>query len=275
MEKEEFLKKIGIELKISKNSEYTIRNYVSANQDLLNFTKKNPKEIDENDVKLFMSEKLSDKSPSSTILFLSAIKYAYSNILKKDPTIALKRPKKDKKIPTVLTKQEVRTLLDNCNTKKSKLMLSLLYATGMRVSELTNLKIKDISFDEKIGFIRRAKGRKDRIFNIPEFLFDELSEHAEKQKAIHQEHFFTGLKGKLTNRNIQKIVQKVSLKSGIKKEIHPHTLRHSFATHLLESGTDIRVIQKLLGHSSISTTELYTHISSEQIKKVISPIDKL
>jgi|SRR3989344_1265403 len=275
MNNQEFLNKIKVELKISKNSEYTLRNYIRANEDLLNFSNKKPDEINEDDIKLYMSEKLSDKAAMSTILFLSAIKYSYSNILKKDLTIAIKRPKREKRIPSVLTKDEIKTLLDNCDSKKSKLMLSLLYATGMRVSELTNLKISNFQFDENTGIIRQAKGKKDRIFNIPSFLKEELINQVENQKFLKQEHLFSGPKGKLTERNIQKIVQGLSKRAGIKKQVSCHTLRHSFATHLLENGVDIRMIQELLGHADLSTTQIYSHVSAEQLKKIQSPLDNL
>ncbi|MAG07288.1 integrase [Candidatus Pacearchaeota archaeon] len=275
MEKEEFLKKIEIELKISKNSPHTIRNYLKANNDLLVFVEKNPDQITEDDVKHFMSENLTDKASTSIILFLSAVKFSYSNILKKDPTISIKRPKRERKIPTVLTKDEIKLLLKNCITKKSKLMLSLLYATGMRVSEITNLKIKDLSFEEKIGYIRQAKGRKDRIFNIPDFLSKDLQKQTNSQQKHEKEFLFTGPKNKLSERNIQKIVQLVTRRAGIKKPVHPHTLRHSFATHLLEDGVDIRKIQEFLGHTDLSTTQIYTHISTEELKKIKSPIDNL
>ena len=275
MEKEEFLKKIEVELKISKNSPYTIRNYVSLNKEFLEFTKKLPEKIIEDDIKLFMSEKLSTRSPVSVILFLAAIRYAYSNIFKMDPTSNIKRPRKDKKIPVVLTKEEVKKILDSCDTKKSRLMLSLIYATGMRVSELTNLKSKDFHFDENIGFVRQAKGRKDRIFNIPSFIKEDLIEQIGKQKEKKQEYIFSGPKEKLSPRNIQKIVQLAAIKAGINKSVHPHTLRHSYATHLLERGVDIRMIQELLGHSSISTTEIYTHVSKEELKKIQSPLDSM
>ncbi|MEM3074365.1 MAG: tyrosine-type recombinase/integrase [Candidatus Pacearchaeota archaeon] len=275
MEKEEFLKKLSIELKISKNSEHTIRNYLKANRSLLEFSKKPPEKIREGDIKLFMSEKLASKSSMSVILFLASVKYAYTNILKFDPTITIKRPKRERKIPSVLTKDEVKRIIESSFNNKTKLIISLLYSTGMRVSEITNLKINDFHFDEKIGFVRQAKGKKDRIFNIPDFLKKDLEKQVKKQKELNRDYLFTGPKGKLSERNIQKIVQNASLRAGIKKEVHPHTLRHSFATHLLENGTDVRLIQKLLGHSSISTTELYTHISNEQLKKVKSPIDNL
>ena len=180
MQKEEFLKKLQVELTISKNSEYTIRNYTKANEVFLDFTKKTPDKIDEDDVKLYIAQNIADNSASSIIVFLSAIKYAYSNILKNDPTVAIKRPKKEKKLPTVLSKEEIKRLLKSLDTKKSQLMVSLMYACGMRVSELVNLEITNLDFEEKIGHIRQAKGRKDRIFNIPEFLTTRL------KKQIHK-----------------------------------------------------------------------------------------
>ena len=275
MKKEEFLEKLQIELKISKNSNYTLRNYLNANESLLAFIKKSPDKITQYDVKLFLAEKLSSRASSSIIIFLSAIKYAYGNILKKDPTINIKRPKRERKLPTVLTTDEIKSMLNNCETKKSKIMLSLLYATGMRVSEITNLKASDIVFEENIGYIRQAKGRKDRIFNLPELLVKDLQKQVKKQKELDQRYLFSGPKAQLSTRNLQKIVQKTAKRAGIKKEVHPHTLRHSFATHLLESGVDIRKIQELLGHADLSTTQIYTHISKEELKKIPSPLDNL
>ena len=275
MEKEEFLKKLEIELKISKNSPYTLRNYLDANKNLLDFCNKKPDEISEDDIKHFISEKLAEKASTSTIMFLSAVRYAYSNILKRDPTTNIKRPKKEKRIPEVLSKDEVRLLLGSLVNKKSKLMISMLYACGFRVSELVNLKLQDFDFDNKTGHVKQAKGKKDRAFNIPEFLFNDLKEQAALQKQANQEYLFTSKNGKLTSRNLQKIVKTAVNVAGIKKEVHPHTLRHSFATHLLEDGVDIRKIQELLGHTDLSTTQIYTHISTEELKKIKSPIDDL
>jgi integrase/recombinase XerD len=275
MNQEEFLKKIEVELKISKNSEHTIENYLICNRDFLNFIKKLPEQMDEDDVKLYLSEKMTDKSTSSIIVFLSALRYAYLNILKKDITLNIKRPKKEKHIPVVLTKEEVKKLIESSENKKSKLMISLLYACGMRVSELTNLKVNNLEFDEKIGQIKQGKGKKDRIFNIPEFLLQDLIGLVKVQKENNREYLFSGPKGKLSTRNLQKIVSLATRKAQINKEVHPHTLRHSFATHLLENGVDIRLIQELLGHADLSTTQLYAHVSSAQLKKISSPIDQL
>lgn len=275
MKKEDFLKKIEVELKISKNSEYTIRNYLSGNVKILEFTEKQPEEINEDDVKNYIAENLTNHASMSIILFLSAIRYAYSNILKNDITLGIKRPKREKRLPIVLTKDEIKKMLDSIDTRKSKLMISLMYACGMRVSEILNLKASDLNFEEDVGYVRQAKGKKDRIFNIPKFLTNDLKKQVKKQLEKNQEYLFTGPKGALSARNLQKIVNKTAQKAGIKKSVHCHTLRHSFATHLLENNIDIRKIQELLGHSDLSTTQIYTHISSEELKKIKSPLDEL
>ena len=275
MNPSEFLQKIQIELKISKNSNYTIRNYLRAVQDLLEFTKKSPEQITTDDVKLYMSEKLTEQASSSIIVFLSALRFAFGNILGKDITLGIKRPKREKRIPAVLTKEEVQRLIEAIPTKKSKLMAILTYSCGFRVSELINLKINDLNFEEMIGHVRQGKGRKDRIFNIPQKLANRLQKHVQNQKELNQEYVFSGKKGALTDRNFQKIIRNAAKKAGINKEVHPHTLRHSFATHLLENGTDIRMIQELLGHADLSTTQIYTHVSTEELKKIKSPFDSL
>lgn len=271
----EFLKKLEIELKISKNSEYTLKNYLNSNKQLLEFLKKKPEDVTPEDLKIYIIENLSNHASSSIILFLSAIKYAYLNILGEDLTKKIKRPKREKRLPTVLTKEEVKKLINIFDNVKSRLMISLIYACGMRVSELTSLKIDNLDFNDKIGYIKQAKGKKDRMFNIPLFLLDELKEQSENQKQKGQEYLFSGPKGKLTSRNIQKIVSLAAKKAQIKKDVHCHTLRHSFATHLLEDGVDIRKIQELLGHADLSTTQIYTHISTEELKKIKSPLDNL
>lgn len=275
MEKEEFLKKIEIELKISKNSQYTIRNYLQANRDLLDKIQKSPDKISEDELKKFIVENLQKNSANSIILFLSAIKYAYLNILHKDITSTIKRPRRDKKIPEVLSKEEIKALINILDNEKSRLMVSLIYACGLRVSELTHLKLSDLDFDSKTGNIKQAKGRKDRVFNIPSFLLLPLQNYSLEQKKLKKDYLFTGPNGKLSSRNIQKIVSGAAKRAGIKKEVHPHTLRHSFATHLLENGIDIRMIQELLGHSDLSTTQIYTHVSREELRKIKSPLDDL
>jgi integrase/recombinase XerD len=275
MNKEDFLKKLEVELKISKNSDYTLRNYIDCNRKFLEYSKKDPDSINEDDVKSYIANVLSKSSSSSLIVFLSSLRYSFSNILHRDITLNIKRPKKEKKIPTVLTKEEVKILINSIVSKKSRLMVSFMYACGFRVSELVNLKVKDLNFEEKIGNVRQGKGKKDRVFNIPEFILEDLKNQVERQKEKKEEYLFTGLKGKLSERNLQKIISLAAKHAGIKKDVHCHTLRHSFATHLLENGTDIRKIQELLGHADLSTTQIYTHISREELKKIKSPIDEV
>ena len=248
---------------------------MDCNKKFLEYIKKNPEDVNEDDVKYYLAENLSKSSSSTLIIFLSALRYAYSNVLHKDITIGIKRPKKEKRIPTVLTKDEVKTLINSIASKKSRLMVSFMYACGFRVSELVNMKVKDLNFEEKIGNVRQGKGKKDRVFNIPEFLLEDLKIQAEKQKEEKKEYLFTGPKEKLSERNLQKIISLAAKHAEIKKDVHCHTLRHSFATHLLENGTDIRKIQELLGHSDLSTTQIYTHISREELKKIKSPIDEV
>jgi len=274
MNNQEFLKKLETELKISKASPHTIKNYLKQNQLLLDFTKKQPVETTTDDIKFYMVENLTNSAAATITLFLAAIKYAHFNLLNQDPTLPIKRPKKETHIPRTLSKQETKLLLSKIKNEKSNLITSLIYAVGLRVSELTNLKILDINLPEKIGHIRQAKGNKDRIFNIPEFLFDQIENQIEKQSNLNQTYLFSGRDGKISTRNIQKIISQASKRAGL-QNVHTHTLRHSFATHLLEEGIDIRKIQELLGHSNLSTTQIYTHVSNEELKKIKSPIDSL
>ncbi|MBT3642516.1 tyrosine-type recombinase/integrase [archaeon] len=272
MENEEFLKKVETELKISKNSNYTVRNYLSSNKALLEFSQKDPESITSEDVKLFLAEKLSENASASIILFLAAVKYAYLLNFGRDITRTIKRPKKEKRLPNVLSKEEVKKLFDELKNSKSRLMASLMYACGFRVSELVNLKLEDLNFQEKIGHVRQAKGKKDRIFNIPEFLIEDLEGQSNIQKNQNEIYLFVGRSGKLSTRNLQKIISSASKRAGL-NNVHCHTLRHSFATHLLESEVDIRKIQELLGHADLSTTQIYTQVSTEEIKKIKSPIE--
>jgi len=170
-----------------------------------------------------------------------------------------------------LTKDEVRSVIDSADNEKSRLIISLLYSSGLRVSELVNLKVSDLDFKENIGWVRKGKGNKDRLFTLSQNLVNDVKKYLEGRQ---HEYVFSKSKP-LTTRNIQKIIHGVKKRAGINKKVTPHTLRHSFATHLLESGVDIRKIQVLLGHSSLNTTQLYAHVSSEEIKKIANPLDSL
>lgn len=266
------IEKLKTELKLRGFSPLTIRNYAFFVEKFLKKTNKNVSEINNDDVKIYLAEMFDTKSKNTIMLAVASLKFFFKEILGKEIE-EIKIPKKEKKLPEVLSREEVMSLIDSADNLKSRLIISFLYSTGLRVSELVNLKIEDLNLNEKIGWVRKGKGSKDRIFAISESLSKELQEYLNKKA---KENTFLFSKNKpLTTRNIQKIISGTRKRARINKKVTPHTLRHSFATHLLENGTDIRVIQAMLGHSSLSTTQVYTHISSEQIKKVKNPLDLL
>jgi len=187
--------------------------------------------------------------------------------------ISLPNPKENHTLPEILTLNEVKKLIDSTLNPKHRLIIKLLYGCGLRVSEIVNLQKQNINFEENLIHIRLAKGKKDWFVKLPSSVKKDLKNYSElnKDKIL----FPSNRSGKLTKDTIQKIVQNASKKAGIKKRVYPHLLRHSFATHLLESGTDLRIIQKLLGHSSIKTTQIYTQISQASIKNIKSPLDNI
>ena len=185
------------------------------------------------------------------------------------------RPRREYKLPNVLSKEEVRRLLEACVNTKHKSMLSLIYACGLRRNELLNLCPQDLDTKRGILIIRQAKGRKDRIVPLPEKIVALLREYFKKERP--QKWLFEGQKKgtRYDERSIEEVMKKAVRLSGIKKNVTLHWLRHSYATHLLEAGVDLRYIQELLGHKSSRTTEIYTHVSTKSIQTIRSPYDTL
>jgi integrase/recombinase XerD len=266
----EEVEKLRTELKIRGFSPLTARNYSFFVDKFLKRIGKNACDVNSDDVKLYLSEMFDTKSKNTIMLAAAALRFFYEEILKKDFE-DIKMPKKENKLPEVLTKDEVKLLINSCDNEKSRLMLSMLYSSGLRVSELVNLKVNDINLNENIGWVRKGKGNKDRLFAVSPQLVSDIKDYL---KDRGNNYIFSKDKP-LTTRNIQKIIKATKTRAGINKKVTPHTLRHSFATHLLENGTDIRIIQALLGHSNLNTTQIYAHVSSEQIKKVQNPLDSL
>ena len=266
----EALQNLHSELRLRGFSPLTVRNYSFFVDKFLKHANKDAVNLDAQDAKNYLSSLFESKSKNTIMLAAAALKFFYVEVLKKDFS-EIKMPKKERSLPAVLTPDEVRALIGSADTEKSKLIISLLYSSGLRVSELVNLKVSDINSQDGTGWVRRGKGGKDRLIIISPTLVKGLYEYLEGRS---NQYIFSKEKP-LTTRNIQKIIKLTSKRAGIQKKVTPHTLRHSFATHLLENGTDIRIIQTMLGHSSLSTTQVYTHISSEQLKKVQNPLDML
>lgn len=267
------LEKLENELKIRGYSPETVKAYLKYNKDFTFFIRKDSSIIMVDDVKKYLAYLISDKQMAarSVNLARAALLFYYNDVLGKG-FVNIKTPKISRSLPVILSKEEIKLLIKHVGSKKSKLMIEMLYSSGIRVSELVNMHVSQLELDTKIAWVRSGKGSKDRLVILSERLVKSLKKYLEN----HQSQFlFPGRRGALGTRNIQQIVKLSAKKAGINKQVTPHTLRHSFATHLLEAGNDIRVIQELLGHADLSTTQIYTHVSSTAKMKVRSPLDSI
>lgn len=257
------------ELQLRGYASGTKKKYVEINRDFLQFIGKNVSLIGKDDVKKYLAYLIGSKNvaPRSINLVRSALYFYYNEVLEKSIS-GIKIPKIGNSLPEVLTKDEVKLLFSCASTKKGLFIMKLLYGSGLRVSELVSLKSKDVDLDSGSAWVRSGKGGKDRLIILPKTLLKSF------RKFLKNEFVLSGLKGgPLSVRSVQETVKRAAKKAKIRKHVTPHTLRHSFATHLLEAGNDLRVIQELLGHSNLQTTQIYTHISSEQKMRVVSPAD--
>ncbi|HOK56210.1 MAG TPA: tyrosine recombinase XerC [bacterium] len=194
--------------------------------------------------------------------------------IRKNPAILIQSPKIPEKLPNFLTYNEISRILEipfdkkNWQTLRDKAILEILYSTGIRVGELVNLKLEDINFVDEVIKVK-GKGKKERIVPIGKPALNSLIEYIEKRPNKKEKFLFLNKYGKkLTERTIERLVKKYSLISGINKNVTPHTIRHTFATHLLDRGADLRTVQELLGHERITTTQIYTHLTIEKLKEL-------
>ena len=265
------LKKIETEIKLRGFSKQTSKMYVLYNKQFLEKYKIEPTKVTEDDVKIYLADRLEEGlSTKSVALIKAALMFYYNEIL--GNKFEVKTPKIKKSTPVVLTKDEINKLFSVIKNKKHLLILKLYYASGLRLSEAITLRVKNLDFNEKVIWIRDGKGGKDRMSILSNNLSNELQEFCQYKNK--DDFIFVNKKGDpLSARSVQKIVERAKGEANIQKDVHIHTLRHSFATHLLEAGIDIRKIQELLGHSDLSTTQIYTKVSNEELKKVKSPLD--
>jgi len=261
--------KLKRELEIRNFSKQTVKGYLFSVDKFLNYAR--GRGLNEDILKDYVQNSLKNKNPSSVRKDLFAIKFFFEHIIKQK--VELPNPKKNKSLPEIVTIGEMKRLIENTSNIKHRLIIKLLYGCGLRVSEIVNLKKEDVNFEENLIHVKLAKGRKDRFVKIPESLLGELNSYCDlcNGKVL----LASNRGGKLTKDTIQKIVQNAAKKASIKKRVYPHLLRHSFATHLLDNGTDLRIIQKLLGHSDIRTTQIYLQVSNQSIKNVRSPLDNV
>jgi len=217
-------------------------------------------------VKLFLAKKVGEGySPRSINLMRSALYFLFKDVLEQ-PIPNIKIPKIKKSLPTVLSEDEIQRLFAAAGSRKSKLIMQLLYSSGLRVSELCNLKREHVEDNGRI-IVKDGKGGKDRVCFISTQLVSKLPQAG---------YLFTDRSnGPMTPRSVQRMVKRAAKPAGITKHVTPHKLRHSFATHLHNGGTSIRIIQELLGHSNLQTTQIYTHVSEKLLEDVVNPLDSI
>jgi len=281
LESEKFPKqweiKLENEMRAVKFSQHTIKGYIFYNRFLCHYIQKMPEEIQTGDIKQFLAavEKGRDYSAATLNLALSAIKFFYSRVLPRDIISEQRRPRQDKRLPVVLSKEEIKRMFKNENNFKHRLLLMMVYASGLRAGEVVRLKREDVDMKRKTIYIYSSKSRKDRYTLMSETVISALSEYYSKYNI--NEWLFSGAEPDkhLTSRSAQHIFERALKRAKVEKAATLHSLRHSFATHLLESGTDIRYIQELLGHASIVTTERYTHVARRKTLSIKSPLDMI
>lgn len=272
-------------LKIDKRySDLTVESYRTEIKGYLDFFKEKNikvKDIKNSDIKDYLAYIKKGETSERTLAHnVSVIRTFYKflltqKVIERNPTEFLELPKLRKKLPTVLSKEEVEKLLDidltDCYSYRNKAMLELLYSTGLRVSELVNLELSNIDL-ENCTLKTIGKGNKERIIPISDYALYYVEKYINEyrgsmlKKGVNNYVFINNHGNVMTRQGFFKIIKKLAAEKNIKTPISPHTLRHSFATHLLDYGADLRSIQEMLGHSNLSTTQIYTHVSSEHLK---------
>ena len=268
---EEYLQK----LELRKYALNTARTYIGLFEGFMNYYQDRELiGLDENDIRLYLQHLVQQqKSDSYLNQVVNAIKFYYEVVLEMPNRFyRIERPRKKERLPEVLGKEEVVAIIRHTNNLKHQCIVSLLYSAGLRRGELLNLKPTMIDSKRMVIRIEGGKGKKDRYTLLSESLLIDLRQYYQVWKP--KEYLFEGqYGGRYSGRSVGQLLARAAQQAGIKKRVTPHMLRHSFATHLLESGTDLRYIQSLLGHSSSKTTEIYTHVAVNSFKNIKNPLD--
>lgn len=250
-------------------SRKSIKTYVQCLKQFLRVCHKEPRRITKSDIKDYLTGLAeSDKSGSTLNVHLNAIKFATKEILNKKWVVGIRFSKAPRSLPVVLSKAEVLSIISCIGNFKHRLIVQLMYSAGLRVEEVVRLRRADFEFDHGFGWVRGGKGRKDRMFIIADSISGELRDYVLQCGSW----VFPGRNGPLTVRSVQEVVRRAARDARIWKKVHPHTFRHSFATHLIEDGYAVSVVQSLLGHSSPSTTRVYVRTARPTLS-VKSPLD--
>lgn len=268
----EFLEKTDRSLRLRNYSIRTRKAYLYYINSYFKFIKHKKYDDKRQAIEDFLLGRQKKKQSSQTInLALNAIKYFYREVLGDRTEIKIEYAKRNQRLPVVLSHSEIEKIISSISNSKHKLMITLGYAGGLRVSEVVNLKVMDLDIDELVVRIRNAKGKKDRISVLPEKIQNDLR-NLIAGKRNNDFVFASSRGGKLTTTTLQKVFRQSLAKAKVNKPATFHSLRHSFATHLLENGVDVRYVQELLGHANIRTTQIYTHVINPALKNIKSPL---
>lgn len=262
------------ECKRRRYSDKTIKTYLYYIHNFLNWSKKDLGKISKKDVKAYL-QRMDNQGKSGNTLNVAhmAIKFLFEDVMERRMWIDIKYSKVPKKIQRFLDKNETRKFIDSIKNPKHALMICLMYSAGLRVSELINLKKEDLKIEQGFGYVRNGKGGKDRLFVITP-IFRNILKRICFKKNDSEHLFISGRGGKYSVRSMQLVVKKAAKKACL-KDVHPHTLRHSFANQLIENGLDLCGLQAVLGHKSPETSMIYVHSNSPKLIKLQSPIETL
>ena len=277
-QQEKILNRFSLWMNQKRYSDNTIKTYVSLLKIfILYYSSTDLKEIGEKEVIRFNEDYIlkNNFSSSTQNQFINAIKLFYSKYTHRFLDLEnLERPQKSKNLPEVLSMNEVKCIINSFSNIKHRTLISLIYSAGLRIGEALSLKIKDVDSERMMLYIRQAKGKKDRYVPLSKVLLTLLKQYYVVYRP--KTYLFEGADNKMYTASSARAILRVAVKKcNIHKRVTLHTLRHSYATHLLESGTDIRLIQELLGHNSPKTTMIYTHVSSSSLQNIDNPLDKL
>jgi site-specific recombinase XerD len=264
-------------------SENTIRCYIRAVEDFARHFHRPPDRLGLRHIREYQAELLQKRklSPSTVACHLAALRFFYIKTLKKAWSIAeTPYPKKRHRLPAILSQEEVAHLIDAAHIPFHRTLLMTLYATGLRCAELTHLKVSDVDSQRMVIRVQGGKGRQDRDVMLSPKLLDELRQHWRRLRRKPSHWLFPGNRyhgadQPIDSKTVWHACQQATQRAGLNRNVHPHTLRHCFATHLLEAGADLRTIQLLLGHHDLKETTVYLHLSKRHLSATASPLDSL
>ena len=257
------MEELTTEMKLRGFSQRTMKSYIYHVNDFLEYCGQYDKCRKKEYILYLISQ---GKDPNTVRLAAAAIDFYTKAVIKEMPE-HIELPKRKKRLPDVLTKEQIKAMINALTNIKHQLIIEILYSSGLRLSELIDLHTEDINFEDSIIRVRQGKGSKDRLTIISK-------QTASKIKQFKKAgYIFEGRNGKYSAKSVQLVLENAARKAGIMQKVTPHMLRHSFATHLLEQGIDIRYIQALLGHSRLQTTQIYTHVAKTQLTSIKNPLD--